>query len=95
MADPAVLLRALSEYQAGLVRATSRLRESFHEVATCWRMLADTFEGEAADQFRAGWERTAAGFALYSERSTAIAHLLEERLRHLQAVPPGQEERLP
>ncbi len=86
MADTRLLLQGLEEYRAGLRRLLIETRTDFDQLQERWRLFSAVYEGDSADQFRAHWQRTAASFEEYVERSEAIAAILDERIEHLREV---------
>ncbi len=49
-----------------------------------WRAFSAVYEGDAADQFRAGWQRSTAMFKDYVNQTQRIAKILEERIASLR-----------
>lgn len=86
MADTRLLLQGLEEYHASLNRHIIELRTEYQQLEARWYAFSAEYEGESADQFRAGWERTAERFREYIERTSNIAAVLSERIEHLRAV---------
>lgn len=82
--DSRRLLEGLREYHKRLIYHLARLQEEFRQVETRWDMFSSVYGGNAADQFRAGWERTGSSFQEYLERGRAIAAMLRERIAALE-----------
>jgi len=83
VADSKVLLNGLIEYRASLERHLNQLRSEYQQVEQRWHIFSAVYEGDAADQFKAGWMRTASRFNEYIERTDAIARILDERIAFL------------
>jgi len=82
--DARILLQGLEEYSRALERHTVMLKIQFHDVDSHWRQFSSVYEGDAADQFRAGWTRTNQNFTEYIEQTDRIQKLLEERIASLR-----------
>jgi uncharacterized protein YukE len=82
--DTRVLLAGLREYHASLTRHVTELRAEFDVLQTRWQAFSAVYEGDAADQFRAGWIRTVSRFQEYITRTQRIAAILEERIERLE-----------
>ena len=82
--DARVLLHGLEEYSRALERHTVMLKLQFNNVDSHWQQFSSVYEGEAADQFRAGWTRTNQNFKEYIEQTDRIQKLLEERIEALR-----------
>lgn len=90
MADTRQLLSGLIEYRAALERHLQSLRQEYDGLDIRWRSFGAVYEGDAADQFKYGWDRTTHRFLYYLERTQAISRVLDERIEALRAV--NQEE---
>jgi len=77
MADTRRLLSGLIEYQSALDRHVQSLRQEFDELDLRWQSFSMVYDGDAADQFKYGWDRTTDRFRYYLERTQAIARVLE------------------
>ena len=84
--DTRVLLAGLEEYSRTLEGHSSRLRVEFDHLDSRWRIFSDVYEGEAADQFRAGWARTAQNFQEYLQQTERIQSVLRERIEALRGA---------
>jgi uncharacterized protein YukE len=51
-----------------------------------WHRFSAVYQGDAADQFRAHWQRTVDRFHEYIQRTESISTVLEERIEHLRQV---------
>jgi uncharacterized protein YukE len=78
------LLQGLTEYGHALERHLGFLKHLFDNLDSHWRQFSSVYEGEAADQFRAGWTRTTESFNEYIEQTDRIGKLLEERIEALR-----------
>jgi uncharacterized protein YukE len=82
--DSRILLRGLEEYNRVLERHSSMLKMEFDHLDSRWQQFSSVYEGEAADQFRAGWIRTTQNFQEYIEQTERIRVLLRERIDALR-----------
>lgn len=82
--DTRVLLAGLEEYSRTLEGHSSRLRVEFDHLDGRWQAFSGVYEGEAADQFRAGWARTAQNFQEYLQQTERIQAVLRERIEALR-----------
>ncbi|HKY43773.1 MAG TPA: WXG100 family type VII secretion target [Pyrinomonadaceae bacterium] len=82
--DARVLLQGLQEYSRALERHTVMLKIQFHDLDSHWHQFSSVYEGDAADQFRAGWIRTSQNFTEYIEQTDRIQRILEERIAALR-----------
>ncbi len=78
------LAAALEDYQAALTRQTGLLRSELPPLQSSWRALSEVYEGEAAEQFRAGWLRTERLFEDYLGAIERLRPLLGQRLDALR-----------
>lgn len=86
MADSRVLLSGLKEYRRALGTHLSRLTTEFQQLDRTWRQFERVYQGDAADQFREGWQRTSRRFEEYIEQTDKISRLLDERIGDLERV---------
>jgi len=84
VADTRILLAGLEEYRKVLGRHLSNLTAEFQHLDNTWRQFSGVYEGNAADQFRAGWVRTSQRFQEYIEQTQTISGLLDERIEQLR-----------
>ena len=82
--DTRILLQGLDDYSRVLEHHSSQLKIEFNQLDSKWRQFSTSYEGEAADQFRAGWIRTTQNFRDYIEQSERIRLLLRERIEALR-----------
>jgi hypothetical protein len=86
VADTRVLLAGLEEYHRVVGLHLSKLTAEFQQLDNNWRQFSAVYEGEAADQFRAGWIRTTQRFQEYIEQTQKISAMLNERIEHLRSA---------
>jgi hypothetical protein len=84
VADSRLLLAGLEEYRRALELHSAQLRAEYDHLDNAWRNFSSVYEGDAADQFRAGWTRTAQLFQEYIHQTGIIAGILDERIEHLR-----------
>ncbi len=84
MADTRRLLNGLVEYRSSLDRHLATLRTEFDALQSRWQAFSAVYEGDAADEFKPGWAQTTARFNEYITRTTAIAHMLDNRIERLR-----------
>lgn len=84
MANSTILLRLLEDYSRVLERHSDSLKIEFNSLDSRWQQFSGVYEGEAAEQFRAGWIRTTHNFEEYIEQTERIHLLLEERIEALR-----------
>jgi len=78
------LLQGLRDYQGSLERHLLSLQQEFSTLDTRWHALSAVYEGAAAREYRAHWERTRAGFEGYIHACHRINRLLAERIGRLE-----------
>jgi uncharacterized protein YukE len=83
MADTRVLLNGLVDYHNRLYLHVTQLQQEYQQLEVRWRTFRDVYEGDAAEQFKRGWEHTAAGFQVYIDETQQIMKILEERIGFL------------
>lgn len=83
------LLEGLDVYQSSLERHLIQLRNEFDHLSNHWHGLSAVYEGMAADDFRAHWLRTCAGFDEYVQATGRINALLQERIDALRDLDRG------
>jgi uncharacterized protein YukE len=84
MANSTILLAGLEEYHRRMEQHMSRLEQEYQELDKRWQAFSGVYEGNAAEQFRAGWRRTGDGFRVYVEQSQRIMRVLEGRIAALR-----------
>jgi len=84
--DSRVLLAGLQEYQRVLEKHLSSLINEFQQLDNSWRQFSSVYEGTAADEFRAGWMRTAQRFQEYIDQTQKIKTFLEKGIEDLSEV---------
>lgn len=83
MADSRALLNGLVNYHQALEKHLKDLTSEYQNLENMWHRFSSVYEGDAADQFRANWMRTASTFQEYITQTEGISHLLEERIASL------------
>lgn len=84
MADSRILLAGLEEYHRALELHFSRLKAEYDHLDNTWRQFCGVYEGDAADQFRAGWVQTSQRFQEYIHHTGLISGILKERIEYLR-----------
>jgi uncharacterized protein YukE len=84
MADARKLLRGLEDYQKHLLQHVTQLQQEYQHLEGRWHAFRDVYAGDAADQFKPGWEQTAQGFREYLQQTKQIMSILEERIESLR-----------
>ena len=84
MADSRILLAGLEEYRRTLDTHLSKLKSEYQNLDNTWRRFSSVYEGDAADQFRAGWQRTTQRFQEYIDHTHKISIMLDERISALR-----------
>lgn len=84
MADTRALLSGLEDYLASMNRHIEAVRSEYAHLENMWRRFAQVYEGEAADQFKEGWARTAHRFRDYLDHTEKIRMVLEGRIHALR-----------
>lgn len=84
--NTSVLLAGLEEYHKRLTLHVEQLEQEYQQLERRWVAFSAVYEGNAADQFRAGWRRTVDGFRTYVDQSQHISKVLEERIIALREV---------
>lgn len=84
MADTRVLLKGLEEYSRALEQHSMLLKLEYNSLDVRWQMFSRVYEGDSADQFRAGWLRTSQNFQDYMNQTEQIKRILDERIEALR-----------
>jgi uncharacterized protein YukE len=84
MADTRKLLLGLEDYQKHLHQHVTQLQQEYQQLEGRWHAFRDVYAGDAADQFKPGWEQTAQGFREYLQQTKQIMSTLEERIESLR-----------
>ena len=95
MVDTRKLLRGLENYQKQLRQHVMQLQQEYQHLEGRWRAFRDVYAGNAADQFKPGWEQTAQNFREYLEQTKTIMSILEERIELLRKVNHEENDLLP
>lgn len=85
-----LLLAGLQAYDEHLHRHVANLEAEYQALEQRWYALNSIYDGDGADQFRAGWQRTTEGFAEYKEQVRQIADILSERIEHLKKAEQAE-----
>lgn len=84
MADTTRLLNGLEEYHRRLEQHISQMEQEYQNLDKRWQAFSAVYEGNAAEQFRAGWRKTGEGFRVYIEQGRRIMRILEGRIASLR-----------
>ncbi|KPQ32409.1 MAG: hypothetical protein HLUCCO16_20175 [Phormidium sp. OSCR] len=85
------LLRYLTQYHQSFEDHLSCLTRSFILLENRWRLFKAVSQGDYADQFRSGWERTEKNFEDYIEKAEAMRKFLGDRIEDLNKLNQGEE----
>jgi hypothetical protein len=80
MADTRKLLRGLEDYRKQLLQHVTQLQKEYQHLERRWHAFRDVYAGDAADQFKPGWEQTSHGFREYLGQTKQIMRILDERI---------------
>lgn len=83
MADTRVLLDGLVKYHKHLHLHLLQLQQEYQQLEVRWKAFRDVYDGDAANQFKPGWERTVRGFQVYIDQTQQIIKILEDRIDFL------------
>lgn len=84
--DMRALLAGLEEYHRILGRHLSVVTAEFDQVGNAWSHFSSVYEGEGADQFKTGWERTSRRFQEYISETQKISSVLDKSIEDLRAA---------
>ena len=84
MADSRLLLQGLQDYHQLLERHVIELQAEYDSLLRIWSAFSSVYEGDAADQFKAGWMRTDLNFKDYINATRKISMMLEDRIEALR-----------
>lgn len=84
--DTTRLLRGLEDYHASLVKHLTSLQAEYNQLDRRWRAFSAVYEGTAAREFHAHWERTRRMFEEYMQATQKIQHILDERIEALRRL---------
>ena len=82
--DATQLLRRLQEYERTLSRHLDTTKREWSQMERSLQQLRGVYEGTAARDFLAHWERSKAAFNAYNEGGRQVLRLLRERITALQ-----------
>lgn len=94
MADTRKLLQGLETYQKQLQQHVMQLQRDYQHLEGRWHAFREFYAGDAADQFKPGWEQTSQGFREYLLQTKQIVSILEQRIESLREVN-RQESNMP
>lgn len=86
MADPQRLLTGLEDYHRELTSHLRTVQDEFNAVRNVGEQFITEYEGDAAEQFKAGWARTKQKFDTYTTDTDRISAMLDERIESLRGV---------
>lgn len=89
--DTSALLVGLEDYHDSLNKHLAELRAEYEQLENSWHRFNHVYGGDAAEQFRANWARTAENFQTYIERTTKIRKMLEDRIEELRSANRVEE----
>jgi uncharacterized protein YukE len=84
VADSRALLSGLEEYRKTLGTHLSNVNTEFQQLTSVWHGFAGVYEGDAAAQFKEGWDRITSRFQTYIDQTQRISRLLDERIDFLR-----------
>lgn len=84
--DSRILLAGLEQYCRALDKHLTNLQAEYQQLDNTWRGFSAVYQGDAADEFREGWMRTAQRFQEYIEQTLRISQILEARIEALRGV---------
>lgn len=77
------LKSGLQDYNQSLDSHINRLREDFESLMDGYYSLKQEYEGQAAEEFKYSWERTASWFEEYIDNAINLSQMLEDRIESL------------
>jgi len=80
------LREGLNDYNNSLNNHLNQLRNDFNSLMNFFMQFAKEYEGQAADDFKNQWERTARWFEEYMNDSSNLSQTLEERIQYLDNI---------
>ncbi|MGD1957390.1 MAG: hypothetical protein ACFB2Y_00960 [Fulvivirga sp.] len=80
------LREGLEQYHDSSKRHLDLLKNDFEVLSNFYHQLAAEYEGQAADQFKASWDRTSTWFESYIELGQQLTKTLKERVEKLENV---------
>ena len=86
MVDTRKLLFGLENYQKRLQQHLAQLQKEYQQLERRWHVFRDVYAGDAADQFKPGWELTSRGFSEYLLETQQIRNILTDRIESLRKV---------
>lgn len=89
-ADTRRLLQGLEEYHLALEQQKVVFREELDSLRNAWIALSEVYEGTAAEQFRAAWERTSSQLEDYLRTIEGLDPILLRRIDALREADRPQ-----
>ncbi len=80
------LRRGLEDYRSTLERQRKDLQSKYQELQRNFNALFNVYGGNAAEEFRQRWARTANWFEEYLNKSAALDQFLTERIEQLRKL---------
>jgi hypothetical protein len=87
--DPTRLQDGLQEYRLGVSRHLNQMQDGFEHLERRWYAFSSSYEGAAAEEFRAGWLRTCEQLRLHIGQMERLASFLDERIDSLRDLNQG------
>ena len=84
MADQSNLLLDLQEYRAALAKHLNQFQGSLPELNKRWYALNSVYEGDAAEEFKSNWKRTAEWLQNHVHEVENMLVVLDEHIQALQ-----------
>lgn len=80
-------LRAgLLNYNHSLERHVQKLRDDFDSLKSFYHRLNQEYEGQAAEEFKNSWDKTAMWFEEYITDAERLSRTLEDRIESFRIV---------
>jgi hypothetical protein len=83
-ANASVLCTLLEEYHKRLTQHLIQMEQECKVLEQRWQNFSTVYQGNAAEQLRAGWQRTTDRFREYMYEGQSIARVLEQRINSLR-----------
>jgi hypothetical protein len=84
MPNSDVLLQELEQYRNAILDHRKDLENQYTVLSHRYRTFSDVYEGEAAEEFKRGWEKTGLRFTEYIVSTGKIIQLLDARIDSLR-----------
>lgn len=76
----------LLNYNHSLVKHLQKLRDDYNSLMNFYIRLNQEYEGQAAEEFKKSWDKTAKWFEEYITDAEILSKTLEERIENLRIV---------